>query len=426
MVALLILLCCHAIFPSLSAFGNNDCDNCRHVAKTFISGIYKSAGKNFGGGNSLWEERHLGSYSVSEARYHDILDGMCDVKEKIECHKFLENIEHFLEDWWLSDFRMNTNNPERLEEELCITRTELCCPAAYFGPLCHPCPTCYAPGGTCDGNGTRFGTGRCICIDGYTGEACDHCNLGTHFPSLSNGSSLACQRCHSSCSGGCSGPFPQNCSSCATGWTALNSTDQQGCIDVDECVGKPCNSDTHFCLNKPGSYECIPCHSACRGCTGATSNDCTFCASGYHRGSGEACEDIDECNADSNICNGEGEICKNMIGGYKCDCKKEYKRINNVCVLTARPDSSSETLGKFEKQPETDKFNSHNRYFPKIIWTVSYTKEFLKYCASLIAFGFLCWFAKGHLFTVAFASLLMSIYVYFQSITFDSIFAHQK
>nr|CAX73049.1 Cysteine-rich with EGF-like domain protein 1 precursor [Schistosoma japonicum] len=426
MFALSILLFNNFIYPFLTIYTGDDCDKCKYTANSFISGIHKSAGKNFGGGNSLWEEEHLGSYSVSEARYHDIIEGICsDVKHTVKCHEFLENIEHHLEDWWLKDFRNDTNKSEQLEEDLCVIRTKFCCPANFFGPLCNPCPLCYSLGGRCDGNGTRSGRGDCVCSDGYTGQLCDACDLKTHFQSQ-NESSLSCSRCHLSCSGGCSGPFPENCSACAYGWTSIHSGDHYGCVDIDECFDKPCNSSTQFCLNTPGSYKCISCHSSCNGCSGPTAVDCKSCAKGYQRGDGDVCEDINECNADSNICNGEAEICKNTIGSYTCDCKSGYSRYNNACVLNVKPDKSLETSGKSETQSKTHKINSHSRNKQKIIWTVTYTKEFLKYSASVIAFVVFCWFVKEYPLAIVIASVLISSFVYLQSVNFDFIFANQR
>ncbi|CAH8647178.1 unnamed protein product [Schistosoma guineensis] len=426
MLLLLFVLLNNIICPTFAIYPDDDCNKCKHAAKSFILGFHKSAGKNFGGGNSLWEEKHLGSYSVSEVRYHDIVEGICsDVKQAVKCHEFLESIEHHLEDWWLREYRIDSNKVQGFEEDLCVTRTKFCCPANSFGNSCLPCQPCYFFGGRCDGNGTRSGTGNCICNDGYTGELCDKCTFETHFQSHSD-FPISCTRCHLSCSGGCSGPFPENCSACAAGWIKVDFGDQRGCVDINECIDSPCNRSTHFCLNKPGSYECVPCHPACNKCSGSTANDCESCASGYQRGNGDVCEDINECNADSNICSSEGESCTNTVGSFKCDCKSGYKRTSSGCVLDVKPRKGSQTSGKFESQSTVHNINSRNRNTQRIIWTVTYTKEFLKYSASLAAFGTFCWFAKGHPFAILFASLLIGSFVYFQSINFDFVFANQK
>lgn len=46
------------------------------------------------------------------------------------------------------------------------------CAMNFWGPKCTACATCSAVGGSCDGNGTRSGTGTCVCKNGYTGVTC--------------------------------------------------------------------------------------------------------------------------------------------------------------------------------------------------------------------------------------------------------------
>lgn len=46
------------------------------------------------------------------------------------------------------------------------------CAPNHFGFLCATCAKCNPLGGSCDGNGTRIGTGKCICSTGWTGDDC--------------------------------------------------------------------------------------------------------------------------------------------------------------------------------------------------------------------------------------------------------------
>jgi hypothetical protein len=49
------------------------------------------------------------------------------------------------------------------------------CAFAYFGEDCSACPACdpaHTVGGACDGSGTTFGTGVCICMAGFQGATC--------------------------------------------------------------------------------------------------------------------------------------------------------------------------------------------------------------------------------------------------------------
>jgi hypothetical protein len=59
----------------------------------------RTAGANFGGGNTAWEEQSLGSYARSETRYLEIMDHVCD-KDNGGCHSMLEDNEDAFEAYW--------------------------------------------------------------------------------------------------------------------------------------------------------------------------------------------------------------------------------------------------------------------------------------------------------------------------------------
>lgn len=404
---------------------NTDCENCRTIVKGFISGIRNSTGKNFGGGNTLWEEKYLGSYAYSEIRFNEIIESVCDSVsvKRAECDNFVENFEHYLEQWWKKEFSKSPNNPKSLEDDLCIQKAVVCCPFGSFGPTCTPCASCSPIGGSCDGNGTHFGTGKCVCFHGYVGSECNECNYTTHYRrDLINDSYSDCSPCHISCTNGCFGSRSNDCVDCASGWVRRTDAEEPSCVDIDECENHPCNSG-QFCLNTIGAYKCLPCNRACDGCTGPTADDCLKCATGFQKGNNETCEDINECNADSKLCQREGEFCRNTIGSYSCACQPGYSLVQGKCVLT-RP-SKSESSSKSEQTFKNYGKPKRGRDHRKIIWTVTYTKEFLKYLGSIAAFCLFCWLAKGHTYLIVFGSLVLGAFVYFQSLRFDVVFSQQ-
>ncbi|KAK7878652.1 hypothetical protein WMY93_030488 [Mugilogobius chulae] len=103
---------------------------------------------------------------------------------------------------------------------------------------------------------------------------------------------------------------------CGTGF----SKDQQGnCADVDECsLSQPCGPSFN-CINTVGSYVC---------------NRKIICSRGYHSSpDGSRCTDVDECQNGLHRC-GEGQLCYNMAGSYRCECQTgyQYDSFRRMCV----------------------------------------------------------------------------------------------
>ena len=48
----------------------------------FLQGIKKTAKSNFGGGNTDWEEKNLGTYAFSETRLIEITENICKDSDK--------------------------------------------------------------------------------------------------------------------------------------------------------------------------------------------------------------------------------------------------------------------------------------------------------------------------------------------------------
>ncbi|XP_077985225.1 endoplasmin-like [Glandiceps talaboti] len=305
----------------------SDCETCRKIAEAFREGIKRTAKGHFGGGNTAWEERALGSYANSETRFVEISETLCD-KSDHKCHRMFEEHEEVIEEWW-NDHREEN---EDLNKWFCIGEIKVCCPNNTYGPECKECPggierPCMG-NGKCSGEGTRGGTGKCKCADGYKGVICEDCKDG-YFEESKNNTHVICLRCHKACASTCWGPLPKDCDECGDGW---EEAEEEGCRDIDECADTedpPCDAN-QFCTNTLGSHTCKECDPACDACLGDGPDKCVKCKTGFHMKEGK-CEDINECEelgieCDSNM------SCYNDIGSYHCDCQEGYKRYGEECI----------------------------------------------------------------------------------------------
>jgi hypothetical protein len=126
------------------------------------------------------------------------------------------------------------------------------------------------------------------------------------------------------------------------------------CIDINECAtdNGGCPSPATVCVNTVGGRNCScnvgysgaacdpvnNCASENGGCsalrpcivTGAGTNACGPCASGYVNVSATDCADVDECLV-AGIC-GAHATCTNLPGNYSCACVAGYVDVNNQCV----------------------------------------------------------------------------------------------
>lgn len=168
----------------------------------------------------------------------------------------------------------------------------ICCPDGHYGIYCKKCPggpfNVCSKRGQCKGDGTKKGSGKCVCHKGYTGDLCDQCepgyyldknildNLAKHDKNLDkngdkNGDKnddktkdesnrvrnkkITCLPCDKSCAFHCRSKGSRGCEVCKSGYY----WDQDyGCIDIDECnelKRNPCKKNT-FCVNTEGSYLC--------------------------------------------------------------------------------------------------------------------------------------------------------------------------
>lgn len=336
------------LFNFLTGSYASRCSTCEGIVNKFSDWIEKTAKSNFGGGNTHWEEKSLGSYVYSETRLLEILENVCTDSDK-ECHLMVEEYEENIENWWFKHFAKGKET--LLRSYLCVERVrKACCEQGKWGPVCKSCPKCLG-GSQCSGNGTREGTGKCNCSGGHTGDLCGECKED-YFLVKKSEDDVTCVKCHDACEGGCSGTGPEKCEGCKDGWSEKSDG---GCEDIDECntsfwqsskcdVGK-------FCLNNEGSFKCVNCNEACATCTNEGDNNCEECAAKHYKDAEnrcvrchqacansclddsakscdscaegwasndvEGCVDVDECKTLENPCK-DGTYCGNFPGTYHC------------------------------------------------------------------------------------------------------------
>lgn len=247
---------------------NEKCKACAFLVDTFNAGLEKTANQHFAGGDTAWEEKNLGKYKTSETRLVEVMEGVCKkrtlgntdkyshVKElEFKCSALFEDAEESVEEWYKSQQDLD------LFSHLCVDTLKICCPEGRFGKECAACPgvekgiaVCYAHG-ECHGAGSREGTGKCACTEGYTGHSCQHC-ASNYFPLKKTDTEIECSKCDNSCAGGCSGSTAKDCVKCATGWMREDET----CVDVDECKAEGdnerCKGEYEICVNTEGSFRC--------------------------------------------------------------------------------------------------------------------------------------------------------------------------
>ncbi|UJR33181.1 hypothetical protein I4U23_020636 [Adineta vaga] len=212
--------CSSMIMPN-QLMDSDPCDTCRKIGEKFVEGYKKTAGSNFGGGNTDWEEKKLKGYAKSETRLIEVLENACS-KSESQCSTFLEKYEEPIEEWYQTS---SLKTIEIFPQWLCIDTAKVCCPEGTFGKNCRRCHygnngLLCSGNGMCDGDGKRSGNGRCICDTKYSGT---------------------------------------NCSNCRKGYTkSIDLNNQVICTDIDECQGNfffsPCG--LYKCNNTDGQFEC--------------------------------------------------------------------------------------------------------------------------------------------------------------------------
>jgi len=346
---------------SCGAESKSPCQGCKDLVDGILKGLDKTKNKNFGGGDTAWEEKKNLKYKTSETRLVEVLEGAC-AKDNFKCNEIASEREDDIETWYKT---LQDSKP--LHEYLCVQKAAVCCKEGKFGENCeNDCPAnsngdiCFG-NGKCKGSGDKQGAGTCECDEGYSGDLCNECGP-RHFQSFSNATYTMCSPCAVGCET-CLSANDTDCLTCSAGFTvdktpkpapAPEAAKEEGseekkegeeekkeeeakeeegpktvsCVDVNECVEQ---SDLcpvgEYCANTEGSYKCEPwtCSPLCKRCYGPTNRHCFECIPGAIMRAPFICQDIDEC-ASGAICLGMYEQCINTIGHYRCQCARFFRR----------------------------------------------------------------------------------------------------
>jgi len=200
------------------------CKLCKNISASFAVGLKTTDTIEFTGESKGWSmdnEKFYGKYKMTGARFEEILESLCGLAEgsdskvdgrnvpssfslgfgagdaamaapkDISCLEELEKLEDGLEEWWKSkDGSKDEKDYGDLEQALCFEAEKLCCPPSTYGPECTSCPIVEGElcsgRGTCNGDGSRGGTGKCKCKKGFSSTSgCSVCKGGlTLVPGL--------------------------------------------------------------------------------------------------------------------------------------------------------------------------------------------------------------------------------------------------
>merc|ERR1712096_265718 len=115
---------------SCGAESKSPCQGCKDLVDGILKGLDKTKNKNFGGGDTAWEEKKNLKYKTSETRLVEILEGAC-AKDNFKCNEIASEREDDIETWYKS---LQDSKP--LQDYLCVEKAEVCCKEGKFGENC--------------------------------------------------------------------------------------------------------------------------------------------------------------------------------------------------------------------------------------------------------------------------------------------------
>eukprot|EP00124_Ichthyophonus_hoferi_P000717 Ihof_evm1s29 gene=Ihof_evmTU1s29 len=170
-----LLLLLHSTY-SYGGASKNRCKACITAQKGIEKGLEETANKDWAGGDTWWHEKKGLFYVDSETRLAEVLEYACKDSVSTTCSDILSTYEDDLEEWYFN------HRNDSFHKYFCIDRVKACCPPGTYGPKCKDCPVSHVNPcgghGTCSGEGTREGTGKCNCHSGYGGNLCNECAKG--------------------------------------------------------------------------------------------------------------------------------------------------------------------------------------------------------------------------------------------------------
>uniref|UniRef100_A0A8C5CZS3 Fibulin 2 n=1 Tax=Gadus morhua TaxID=8049 RepID=A0A8C5CZS3_GADMO len=227
---------------------------------------------------------------------------------------------------------------------------EVCCSLRLTTCVCcclsghNPCAQqCRPVGGRVQ---CSCGRGFSLRADGYSCEDVNECLVQSHtcglgFDCLNTEGSFRCtartqcstgfgQDAQGNCIGeeGAQSP-PQTCPvALCCRWKTRPHSQRQYILTPSIIVNIPLISPLFIspcspgftCLNTVGSYTC--------------QRKMLICSRGYHASpDGASCIDVDECQNNLHRC-GDGQLCNNLPGSYRCDCQPgyQYDSYRRTCV----------------------------------------------------------------------------------------------
>ncbi|XP_055860226.1 fibrillin-2-like, partial [Biomphalaria glabrata] len=187
-----------------------------------------------------------------------------------------------------------------------------------------------------------IGAFKCVCLHGYKLENGVCIDLNECQESLGN---IICDMKTEMCINNL-GSYTCECKS------GFSRNNMSTCVDIDECE-KLIDQCEHSCQNVPGTYNCQcnfgyilaedrqTCNrvkNVCQTHNLSCSYGCKlnhynlmecYCPKGYQLDSLGQCEDVNECNSETeNLC-ADASLCTNTNGSFTCSCRPGFKLDND-------------------------------------------------------------------------------------------------